>query len=102
MWIHWVIFSPQNHLIKDHGSHCFLIEETAFYGKYTALFNGKSSLGLSKWKTLDFNVVLGSMLKVLWVLDLAIEKSSVGWNNWEKNQNVTYLHPAYHITAGNR
>lgn len=64
----------------------FLWEKLHFYGKYTALFCGKSSLGLSKWQPLEFNVVLGSMLKILWMLSLAIKRSSVGWNNWGKTE----------------
>lgn len=64
----------------------FLWKKNALIRKKYCTFYGKSSFGLSKWKPLEFHVGLGGMLKILWMLRLAIKRSSVGWSNWEKTE----------------
>lgn len=85
MWIHWVLFTLHDHLIQSHGSHYFIMEKKCILiENILHFFCGKPSFDLSKWKPLEFNVVLSSMLRILWMLGLAIKRSSAGWNNWEK------------------
>ena len=64
----------------SYGKNCLSMENILHF------FYGKSWFGLSKWKPLEFNVVLGSMLKILEMLDLATKRRSVGWNNWENTE----------------
>lgn len=64
----------------------FFMEQNVFLWKIYCTFLWKVIVWFIKIETLEFNVVLGSMLKILWMMSLAIKRSSVGWNHWEKTE----------------